>query len=64
MFSLKYELTVISMQRRGEDLEDLKPKNPLENRVSNMPHHHRVANFLYDTLCHDFSFGLPFAAYV
>lgn len=65
MFSLKYELTVISMQRRGEDLEDLKPKNLLENRVSNMPHHHRVANFLYD---HPFvmisSFGLPFAAYV
>jgi hypothetical protein len=65
MFSLKYELTLISMQRQGENWEDLKPKNLLENRVTNMPHHHRVANLLYD---HPFvmisSFGVPFAAYV
>ena len=65
MFSLKYELTLISMQRQGEDWEDLKPKNLLENRVTNMPYHHRVANLLYD---HPFvmisSFGVPFAAYV
>tara|TARA_A100001035_G_C27661779_1_gene444094 strand:+ start:240 stop:824 length:585 start_codon:yes stop_codon:yes gene_type:complete len=65
MFSLQYELTLISMQRDGHKHEDLKKENLLENRVSNMPIHHRAANYLYD---HPFvmisSFGFPFASYV
>ena len=65
MFSLQYELTLISMQRDGHKHEDLKKEHLLENRVSSMPIHHRAANYMYD---HPFvmisSFGCPFAGYV
>lgn len=65
MFSLRYEQTVISIQRRPDNYEDLQSRNLLENKVSSMPIHHRLANSMYD---HPFvmisCFGFPFAAYV
>jgi len=63
-FSLKYEHAV-SRLRREADREGLSSADIQEGRVSTMPVHHKVMNFMYD---HPFGliagFGIPFAGRV
>jgi len=63
-FSLKYEHAV-SRLRREADREGLSSADIREGRVSSMPVHHKVLNYMYD---HPFGlivgFGLPFAGSV
>ena len=65
LFALKYELAITNMNRNPHLWEDLSEKNLRNGRITYMPVHHRVANFLYD---HPFGcvagLGAPFAAYI
>lgn len=65
LFTLKYELAITNMNRNPHLWEDLSEKNLRNGRITYMPVHHRVANFLYD---HPFGcvagLGVPFAAYI
>lgn len=68
LFSLRYELSITSMNRNPEawGLTDKEITSMAkENRVSYMPIHHRIANAIYD---HPFvailSFGIPCAGYI